>query len=93
MSFDLVLNIFLLSNTQYIGKPQKGSQTRVTLKKPVTLTCEYNGEDGNGEFLAWHKDGAEITPDKAGHYVVKTTAKDSQLIITLRKYEAKKKRF
>jgi len=84
--FNLALNIFLFSNAKYTGTPKKGAAFSVALRNSLELKCAYTGEDGNGQFLGWYKDGTLISNDKARHYVVKNSKKESKLIIVVGKY-------
>jgi hypothetical protein len=83
---NLALNIFLFSNAKYTGTPTKAASFYVALRKSLELKCAYAGEDGNGQFLGWYKDGTLISNDKAQHYVVKNSKKESKLIIVVGKY-------
>jgi hypothetical protein len=86
---NLAFNIFLLPNAKYIGSPTKGVDLKITLNRTLELKCEYTGEDANGQFLGWYKDDELIVNDKAKHYVVKTSKKESKLSIVFSKYKRK----
>ncbi|CAF3323298.1 unnamed protein product [Rotaria socialis] len=80
--FFTVSSIIFNIHAQYIGKPQT-NEIKAVLKHSVELKCEYTGEDGNGQFIEWYKDGVAVSTEKAGHYAVTTTEKESTLTIKI----------
>jgi hypothetical protein len=74
-----VSNLIFHLNAQYKGYPP----TTATLKQSLEIKCEYTGSDDNGEFNGWFKDDIPISSEKAGHYVVRQTAKESILVIKI----------
>ena len=67
----------------YVGTPNSTARTRAVLKHSVELKCVYEGADGDGRFLEWYRDNITISSEKAGHYVVKSTPKESILTIKI----------
>jgi hypothetical protein len=84
--FNLALNIFFSSNAKYIGTPTAAADFRLILKSSLELKCQYNGSDGDGQFVGWYKDDEAITTDKSKHYAVKSSKKESKLTIIIGKY-------
>lgn len=83
LSFSLACNILLFSNASFVKSPTSSKELRGILKKSLEFRCDYVGADGNGEFLEWYKDEIPVNSEKPGHYVVKSNATESRLIIKI----------
>ncbi|CAF3046551.1 unnamed protein product [Rotaria sp. Silwood2] len=81
--FFAVSNIIFNLNAQYVGIPHIAADIKAVLKHSLELKCEYTGNDGNGEFIGWYKDGVAVTTEKPGHYVVMQDATYSTLVIKI----------
>ena len=81
---NLVPNLISFSTAGYFGTPQPASGAQAYLGHSIELTCEYNGMDGDGEFLEWYRNGNNsVKNEKLGHYVVKNTKRESKLLIKI----------
>ncbi|CAF1211301.1 unnamed protein product [Rotaria sp. Silwood1] len=81
--FLTVLNIFVLSNGDYVRSPGKGVQVKAAIKHSLDLKCEYHGDDHDGEFLEWYRDDVSVYKEKPGHYIIHNTKKESRLTIKI----------
>ncbi|CAF3578418.1 unnamed protein product [Adineta steineri] len=82
----IALNIFIFVNAQqpqYRGTPQRNAPLTAILKHPIELKCEYTGADGEGQFIDWYRDNETVSSEKPGHYVFKSTNKESILTIKI----------
>ena len=80
---DLVLNTLIYSNGQFTQEPRNPADFQAALKQQFTLSCQYVGRDTSGEFLEWYRDNMPVKDEKPGHYVVKTSDKESNLTIKI----------
>lgn len=63
--------------------PARDRDLRAVLRHSLELKCLYQGNDEDGQFLDWYKDGVPISSEKAGHYSVHNSKKESVLIIKI----------
>lgn len=80
------MNTFLLTFTQYVGNHKTVSERKAIVKGTLDLVCDYTGQDKDGKFTGWYKDGILIGAKEKDHYVIKDTKEQTKLIIHLRKY-------
>ncbi|CAF0774914.1 unnamed protein product [Adineta ricciae] len=79
----LVLNTLIYSNGQFTQAPRNPADLQAALKQQFTLSCHYAGRDTSGDFLEWYRDSMPVKDEKPGHYVVKTSDKESNLTIKI----------